>query len=85
MGACGSKSDTEKNIRQGQETTKATTQTNQVNTQVVATESVPKFCGTPGFDMEEKISGEAVLFADFDQTFAKSHTFKVRTNKSHFD
>lgn len=36
-----------------------------------------KFCGTPGYDMDQRVSGTAIFFADFDQTFAKSHTFKV--------
>ena len=57
-------------------TAKATTQ---VDSQLQASGPQPnKFCGTPGYDENQRVNTSAVFFADFDQTFVKAHTFKVR-------
>lgn len=72
MGICGSKADVSKSVVVTHEPPKA-------STQAIASPIVPqkKFCGTPGFDTNQRVDTPAVFFVDFDQTFAKAHLFKV--------
>ena len=48
--------------------------------QVIQSAPEKKYCGTDGYDdSSQRALSSAVFFADFDQTFAKAHTFKVRS------
>jgi hypothetical protein len=73
MGACFSAGEPGRESKQQADAPKATTEVD-----AAAAAKVSKFCGTPGYDMEQRVPGTAIFFADFDQTFAKAHTFKVR-------
>lgn len=76
MGSCGSKKDREEKELVEPKSPDSIKATTTVNTQVAP---VKKFCGTQGFDTHQCVNGTAVFFADFDQTIAKAHTFKVHT------
>lgn len=71
MGSCGSKSSS---AALQPDPPKATTQA------PVQGPPEKKFCGTAGYDTQQKVPGTSIFFVDFDQTFAKSHTFKTTVN-----